>query len=269
MNKAFTLIELLVVISILGLLSSLVLVSLQGAKDQADIAKAQEFSHTVRVTMATDLVGEWRFDNNTNDSSGYDNNGTIVGDSGYVDGMFGQALEFDGNDYVDCGNNNNLYMNDKDMTMSLWVNLEGSGTRLIAGQVYCWRWNYGMLVVNEDYYVQLTNNTGGTSDYNTGVSLDNDKWYFLAFTIKKDSNELIPYVNGEKLSIIDITASLPLASITTGGCWQRFAMGRHGSGASYLNGTLDEVQIYNRALLTTEIKQLYAQGAEKHNIVLK
>ena len=127
-ERSFTLIELLVVISILGLLSSLVLVSLQGAKDQADIAKAQEFSHTVRVTMATDLVGEWRFDNNTNDSSGYDNNGTIVGDSGYVDGMFGQALEFDGNDHVDCGDNDGL-INSQEMTIELWFNVDSFSSR--------------------------------------------------------------------------------------------------------------------------------------------
>ena len=63
-TKSFTLIELLVVVSILGLLSSLVLIGLQGAKDQADIGKAQEFSHTVRVSLGADLVGEWRLDNN-------------------------------------------------------------------------------------------------------------------------------------------------------------------------------------------------------------
>ena len=42
-----------------------------------------------------------------------------------------------------------------------------------------------------------------------------------------------------------------------------------GSTSGYFNGIIDEVRIYNKALSITEIKQLYVQGAEKHNIVLK
>ena len=41
-KKGFTLIELLVVIAIIGLLSSVVLVSMQGTRQKAKIAKAQQ-----------------------------------------------------------------------------------------------------------------------------------------------------------------------------------------------------------------------------------
>jgi len=38
------------------------------------------------------------------DSSGNGNDGTFVGNPQWVTGKFGGALEFDGDDYVNCGN---------------------------------------------------------------------------------------------------------------------------------------------------------------------
>ena len=37
----------------------------------------------------------------------------------------------------------------------------------------------------------------------------------------------------------------------------------------YFTGSIDEVRIYNQALSSTEIQQLYAAGITKHGIVLK
>jgi prepilin-type N-terminal cleavage/methylation domain-containing protein len=50
-NKGFTLIELLVVIAIIGLLSSVVLASLTGARDKAKLAKYQQEKHQVDLFM--------------------------------------------------------------------------------------------------------------------------------------------------------------------------------------------------------------------------
>ena len=64
------------------------------------------------VSMAgnasADLVAHWRFDEGSGtvaiDSSGNGNDGTLKGDPQWVAGMYGAALEFDSDDYVDCGN---------------------------------------------------------------------------------------------------------------------------------------------------------------------
>jgi len=48
------------------------------------------------------LVAEWHFDGSAQDTSGSGNHGTINGAT-FVQGISGQALTFDGNDYVDMG----------------------------------------------------------------------------------------------------------------------------------------------------------------------
>ena len=42
------------------------------------------------------LLGWWKFDGDALDSSGNERHGTLVGGPQYVEGVFNQALEFDG-----------------------------------------------------------------------------------------------------------------------------------------------------------------------------
>ena len=69
--NGFTLVELLVVISIIGLLSSIVLVSFSNSRDKARLAKSQQFDAQISHALGAYAVGIWRFEEGT---------GTIVQD---------------------------------------------------------------------------------------------------------------------------------------------------------------------------------------------
>ncbi len=62
-TKGFTLIELLVVISIVSLISSIVLSSINSTREKGRIAAGQQFSSSMHHAIGDELIGEWKFEN--------------------------------------------------------------------------------------------------------------------------------------------------------------------------------------------------------------
>jgi len=96
-NQAFTLIELMVVIAIIGLLSSVVLVSMQGAKRKAQVAKVQQDIEAIYKAILLKEATEEVYPsvNNINSASGFK---TYL--APYITGMgddpWGHAYFYDG-----------------------------------------------------------------------------------------------------------------------------------------------------------------------------
>ena len=278
MNKAFTLIELLVVIAIIGVLSSIVLLSLQGAKDQAELAEAQSFARQVRASLGLSLVGEWRFDDGAGmeakDGSGYDNHGDLAGDPQWVTGIFSQALDFDGTgDYVEIANSSDF--NSQDSTWCLWFKTNGNfgyggstySSTLIGRHDSAGSLNGVHMIISETGSITWQskshiNNRPFNMSYSGGYT--DGKWHYVCGIAASPDATAVLYIDGVQRGIensVTISWNFNNQAVMIGDSidswWGQFS------------GEIDEVRIYNQALSLAEIQQLYAQGAANHGIVLK
>ncbi|MFH1657469.1 MAG: LamG-like jellyroll fold domain-containing protein [bacterium] len=265
-TKAFTLIELLVVISIIGLLSSIVLTSLEGGEQRAITGKAMEFSHTVRVSLGADLVGEWKFDEGmgttTKDSSGSDNDGTLIDNPQWVDGIFGKALEFDGsNNYVNCGANVDDFIEDK-VTIEAWI--KPNATQPTAPAIIYISGRDRIELYQGKFYFYISTLSGSTNLF-TG-SWVADKWQHIVAiydgSYGVNQGYFAIYKNAE-LEGSQVSATVYGSIVKTS---ENSLIGRYATMS--FNGLIDEVRAYNRALSMAEIQQLYAEGAARHGLVL-
>jgi prepilin-type N-terminal cleavage/methylation domain-containing protein len=280
--KAFTLIELLVVIAIIGLLSSVVLVSLKGVREKAQIAKGLDFSNSIQNSLGVDAVGIWNFEtietgNKVLDSSGYKNDG-IVNGAILAPGLeqLGNALQFDGvDDYVDLGSNTSLNIV-MAITVEAWVKINSFPTTLNhrhniigKGLLTGARWSLSLGEVNAklQFFIEDANGHqviigSSGSNYSVGV------WYHVVAIIDKQNGKFQIYRNGLH-DIVDADISVIVGSMAGTG---PILIGKkvYGDSNPYFNGLIDEVHIYSEALSSGEGQKHYAEGTGSHqNIVLE
>ena len=274
-QKAFTLIELLVVIAIIGVISSIIFVNLSGAREKANIASALQFSQSLNHALGSEAGGVWNFENNTNDLSGNNNNGTLPNGGSFTDSMIysggnmGRAVELNGvNQYVNVSNSNSLNFGGSEVTMEAWLyphNPTAGYTMFIRKQTPgydFWLLPNGKLEA-EIYHPNWVTE-GYTSVYGRKV-LQLNQWYHVVATYKQNQYFKI-YINGKE----DGSTVAPNKEVGTSssslciGC-----AGWMGSGNAYFDGLIDGVRIYSRSLLSQEIQKNYAEGLEKHKIAEK
>lgn len=214
------------------------------------------------------LVAYYPFNNNANDESGNNHNGSLIGDPKYIDNRFGQensAIYFDGaGDYVqvedhvdlECGNVHSLTAWIKPETRNYnnaVISKYMSDTPSEDGYIV-------MLSKNHDIrmWVKDGNEGGGEIPWYSNFSFYG-QWSFLCFTISEDT--LRGYINGKEFS----KAYYNHSEFT--GNSRNFIIGGSYSGEfqavsyySFFKGAIDDVRVYNRTLSDAEIHQLYTEN---------
>lgn len=219
----------------------------------------EEKPTTETIDLASGLVAYYPFNGSADDEAG-NNDGIVNGATLSVDryGNSGKAYNFDGNDYIEIPNATSLNLNYT--TLSFWVNAKSS-TEVVSYLItkgWDFEQNYGIYVNNGNKGIEMQGRVGGNwlGAYSPPNTLTLNQWNHVTGVF--DGNKFTIYINGLKSTENAATGLLTVNN-------QNLFLGRNStinSGSAYwLNGSLDDVRIYNRALSEAEIQAIY--NAEK------
>ncbi len=208
-------------------------------------------------------VGHWKFNEGSGmtaaDSSGTGNNGTLTGTPTWSTGKLGQALDFDGHgsgDYVSVPNHSSINFGaSQNFTISAWVkSTEASnsypaivhklanpgGIRtswdLVMDSVSSYKPMFEVWVSNVFYQVT------GPTPINDGA------WHHVVGM--RQGSTIFLYQDG-------VFAGSLSASSASLAHTQPLRIGADDTGDSEMDGQIDDVRIYNRALSLSEITAIY------------
>ncbi len=272
-RRAFTLIEILVSISIVGLLSSIIIVSVNAARLKANFASGQQFGANVYHSLGDSAVVSLDFESinagttpNAADSS---NPGLLANWYGavtanLVSGVSGMGM------YIK--NPSLLYLslsnyNLKDFTASFWFKpisiatfgpgYEDNGN---SDELYILSANNGSfrVVLSPNGQIQIYQEYGGTPFFwiTCPQKIVVNTFYNITETMSSGSDKkFTAYLNGQKCG------SSGDVALPTSMSWLSLNYLSFNQGSE---NVYDQVRLFTRSFLASEVQQIYADGPSKH-----
>lgn len=203
------------------------------------------FVLVLTCSVRGELIGRWTFDegsgNTAFDSSGYGNDGILRGDPQWADGIYGGAIDLDGDDdYIEIDSiaddltNNNF-------TVSAWIkttagegnvigaNSSGSGHDFIFGVT-----GSGTLLVEADSHIN-----------SYPPAINDGQWHFIAYV--RDGSTAYAYTDGELVGT-ETPDGDPAGQV-------RWSIGMEWDNdpSDEFTGMVDDVHFFNHPLMDVEI----------------
>jgi hypothetical protein len=249
---------------------------------------AASFGSSPYDTLTDGLVGWWRMDessansctggsNDSCDSSGNQLDAAWQNNTTYTTGKYGNGVTLDGtDDYLsvsDPGTNSALdFGTNGSITISAWI----KPTSLPTSGNFASILTKGQTTGTTDFnYVAQYYSTGSlefcvgeSADSTWGCSNTNETpvtagvWQHVVYTFTFGQGSSMKfYYNGQELTLNESGLGGISPDVSNEALWIGADDYDGGSPDEEVNGTLDDVRIYNRALSPREVEQLYHWGA--------
>ena len=196
--------------------------------------------------LTNGLVVYYPFTGNVNDSSGNGLNGTDYGAT-LTSNRFGNpssAYSFNGSSsYISIASNPSLELT-TNLTISLWMNRTSAGGMLLCKGNAEDAYSVGLTALGAMGFNRQNN-------YNMVLSsvTPSNAWVQVVCTLNSTNASI--YINGQLNQVgTGVTLGTGTGALTVGEIASGFP--------SYYGGSLDDIRIYNRALSSSEVAQLYA-----------
>jgi len=206
------------------------------------------------------LVGAWLFDENggdtAKDASGNGNDGTLLKNPEWIDGKFGNALEFDGTNGVEIANPENFEF--LTWTYVLWFMASPGGDypNLIGRQfANAHGWTIHLDPGGTTFRIRVDTDGGINQVRTVPTNVRNEEWHHGAITQDDENKTLEMYINGVKGDL-----SYAGEYENSGGFLK---IASPAVGAVNLNaGAIDEVGIFDVILEEEDILDIMENGLE-------
>ncbi|MBR9705695.1 hypothetical protein GOV14_01545 [Candidatus Pacearchaeota archaeon] len=202
----------------------------------------------------TDYVGYWKFDGDLNDESLNNNNGVLEGNVSLIDDVErGQVVDFDDVGSVRVANSASLGVNE--ITVLAWVYLreETYDAIIEKGARSAQGWSFFWSASPTYKFLRIDGRFGGNWVENVNIRTSvpdlTNEWHQVGWKLESP-DQLSFIVDGEIVSTKTTTGLLTptIYDLCIGAACNNY---------NPLNGSIDDVMIYDRPLSETEIQQIY------------
>ena len=230
------------------------------------ISIPQTAAQEICLPAPSGMVAWWPGDGNTDEIVGA-RNGSIVGSAGFAPGIVNDAFSFNGDGWVDVPDDAIWTLGTEDFTIDLWVQFDSLSGRdpFIAhdnGGYEQDKWIFWYDAGGHDkqqgvpalrFHINSPHPAPVPFAHDTVVAPWNPllgRWYHVAVTRSGSSYAL--YIDGAHVATDTSTFSIPdpVVPLTIGRAEEY-----------RLNGLVDEVEIFDRALSASEIRAIFNAGS--------